>query len=165
MHIRMAVLGSVLTVAIAAGPAFAQKSEPGANKAAESKEIKVVGCVQWEKDYRQARNEGRGGVLGTGVGAGDEFVLTFAQIEGAGRRTAAASVGTTGNGAGKKLTEGAAYSITGDHEKELARRIGQQVEVIGTLEQRGDANSERAGDLPRIKMTAWIPLKDFCPAQ
>ena len=57
MHIRMAVLGSVLTVAIAAGPAFAQKSEPGANKATGSKEIKVVGCVQWEKDYRQARNE------------------------------------------------------------------------------------------------------------
>ena len=27
------------------------------------------------------------------------------------------------------------------------------------------ANSERAGDLPRIKMTAWIPMKDFCPAQ
>jgi hypothetical protein len=39
-------------------------------------------------------------------------VLTFAKVEGAGGRTAAASVGTPGNGAGKKLTEGAAYSIT-----------------------------------------------------
>ena len=145
MRITMAALGSVLTVAMAAGPAFAQKSEPGANKAVEGKEIKVVGCVQWEKDR--------------------QFVLTFAKVEGAGGRTAAASVATAGNGAGKRLTEGAAYSITGDREKELARRIGQQVEVIGTLEQRGDANSERAGDLPRIKMTAWIPLKDFCPAQ
>jgi hypothetical protein len=106
----------------------------------------VVGCVQWEKDHRQ-------------------FVLTFARVEGAGGRTAAASVGTAGNGAGKKLTEDAAYSITGDREKELARRIGQQVEVIGTLEERGAANNERTGDLPRIKMTAWIPMKDFCPAQ
>ena len=144
MHIKMAALGSVLTVAIVASPAFAQRSD-SANKT-EGKEINVVGCVQWEKDYRR-------------------FVLTFAQVEGAGGRTAAASVGTAGNGAGKKLTEGAAYRITGDREKELARRIGQQVEVIGTLEDRGAANSERAGDLPRIRMTAWIPMKDFCPAQ
>ena len=144
MHIKMAALGSVLTVAIVASPAFAQRSD-SANKT-EGKEIKVVGCVQWDKDHRQ-------------------FVLTFARVERAGGRTAAASVGTAGNGAGKKLTEDAAYSITGDREKELARRIGQQVEVIGTLEDHGAANNERAGDLPRIKMTAWIPTKDFCPAQ
>jgi hypothetical protein len=161
MRITIVTLGAVLAMAIAGSPAFAQKSEPAASKAAGSKEIRVVGCVQWEKDYRQARNEGRGGAFGTGVGVGDEFVLTFAKVEGAGGRTAA--VATTAKGAGK-LTEGAAYSITGDREKELARRIGQQVEVIGTLEQRGDANSERASDLPRIEMTAWIPLKDFCPA-
>jgi hypothetical protein len=80
MSIRTAALGSVLAIAIAAGPAFAQKSEPGATKAKERKEIRVVGCVQWEKDYRQARNEGRGGVLGPGIGAGDEFVLIFAQV-------------------------------------------------------------------------------------
>jgi hypothetical protein len=164
MHITMAALGSVLAFAIAAGPAFAQRSD-SPPRTTEGKEIRVVGCVQWEKDYRRARNEGRGGALGSGVGAGDEFVLTFAQVERAGGRTAAPSVGTAGNGGGKKLTEGAAYSITGDREKELARRIGQQVEVIGTVEERGDANSERAGDLPRIKMTAWIPMKDFCPAQ
>jgi len=145
-------------------PSFAQRSDSAARKT-EGKEIRVVGCVQWEKDYRRARNEGRGGALGTGAGAGDEFVLTFAQVDGGGGRTAAASVGTAGNGAAKKLTEGAAYSITGDHEKELARRIGQQVEVIGTLEERSEPNSERTGDLPRIKMAAWIPMKDFCPAQ
>jgi hypothetical protein len=161
MNIRMATFATALTVLVAS-PAFAQKAGPPA-KAAEGKEIKVVGCVQWEKDYRQARNEGRGGVLGTGAGVGDEYVLTFAQVEGTGGRTPVASVGSSG--AGKKLTEGAAYSITGDREKELGRRIGQQIEVIGILEERGEPNSERAGDLPRIKMTAWVPLKDFCPAQ
>jgi hypothetical protein len=80
VYIKMAALGSVLTVAIAASPAFAQRSGSPANKT-EGKEIKVVGCVQWEKDCP----------------------------EGAGARTAAASVGTDGNGAGKRLTEGAAY--------------------------------------------------------
>src|SRR6266850_7819609 len=126
MKIALATLGLALAAVIPA--AFAQKAEPPAK----GKEIKIVGCVQWEKDYRQARNEGRGGVLGTGAGVGNEFVLTFAQVEGPGGRTAAASVGTgtTGNGASdatgaKKATTGAAYSITGDREKELARRIGQ----------------------------------------
>jgi hypothetical protein len=163
MRITVAMFGLALAGAISAGPAYAQKGET----AAKGQEIRIVGCVQWEKDYRQARNEGRGGALGTGIGAGNEFVLTFARVEGPGGRTAAASAGTAGTGANgeKKLTTGAAYSITGDREKELGRRIGQQIEVIGILEDSGEANSERAGDLPRIRMTAWVPLKDFCPAQ
>ena len=148
MHIRMATLGVALVALVAAAPAFAQKPEP-ASKAAGSKEIKVVGCVQWEKDFKQAH----------------KYVLTVAQVQGPGGRTAAASTGTSGNAAGKTPTEGAAYGITGERAKELGRRIGQQIEVIGTLEARGDPNSERAGGLPRIKMTAWVPLKDFCPAQ
>jgi hypothetical protein len=57
-----------------------------------------------------------------------------------------------------------AFSITGDREKELGRRIGQQIEVIGVLEDEGKARSERFGDLPRIRMTAWVPIKDSCPA-
>src|SRR5437764_13486429 len=63
---------------------------------------------------------------------------------------------------GRKAT---AYSITGDREKELGRRIGQQVEVIGVVEDEGKPDGERPGDLPRIKMTAWLPLKDSCSAQ
>jgi len=170
MKIALATLGLALAAVIPA--AFAQKAEPPAK----GQEVKIVGCVQWEKDYRQARNEGRGGALGTGIGVGNEFVLTFAQVEGPGGRTAAASVGTKGNGANgangsngangeKKPNTGATYSITGDHEKELARRIGQQIEVIGILEDRGEPNGERLADLPRIRMTVWVPLKDFCPAQ
>jgi hypothetical protein len=163
MKITLATIGVALAGVISAAPASAQKAQPPAK----GQEITVVGCVQWEKDYRQARNEGRGGALGSGIGVGNEFVLTFAQVEGPGGRTAAASVGTAGSGASgdKKVNTGAAYSITGDREKELARRIGQQIEVIGILEDRGEPGSERVGDLPRIKMTAWVPLKDFCPAQ
>ena len=109
------------------------------------KEVRIVGCVQWEKDYRKERNEGRGGALGTGLGVGNEFVLTMVKPEG-----------------GRKAT---AYSMTGDREKELGRRIGQQVEVIGVVEDAGRADAERFGDLPRIRMTAWVPIKDSCPAQ
>jgi hypothetical protein len=109
------------------------------------KEVRIVGCVQWEKDYRRQRDEGHGGALGTGIGVGNEFVLTMVKPEG-----------------GRKAT---AYSITGDREKELGRRLGQQIEVIGVVEDEGKADGERFGDLPRIKMTGWVPVKDSCPAQ
>ena len=119
-------------------PAFAQSPRDT------EKEVRIVGCIQWEKDYRKERNEGRGGAIGTGIGVGNEFVLTMVKPEGARKANA--------------------YSITGDREKELGRRIGQQIEVIGILEDAGKADSERFGDLPRIKMTAWVPIKDSCPA-
>lgn len=123
----------------AALPALAQTAGDA------GKEVRIVGCVQWEKDYRKERNEGRGGALGTGLGVGNEFVLTMVKPEG-----------------GRKAT---AYSITGDREKELGRRIGQQIEVIGVVEDAGKPDAERFGDLSRIRMTAWVPLKDSCPSQ
>ena len=140
------------------------RCDPGArssrrrNETAE-KEVRIVGCVQWEKDYRKERNEGRGGAIGTGIGAGNEFVLTFAQLQVT--EEPGASIVTPEMARESPTT----YSITGDREKELGRRIGQQVEVIGMLEDAGKADSERFGDLPRIKMTAWVPIKDSCPAQ
>ena len=43
------------SIVAAAVPAFAQVgSERG-------KEVRIVGCVQWEKDYRRERHEGAGG--------------------------------------------------------------------------------------------------------
>jgi hypothetical protein len=136
---RIITLAVVVSLFAAALPLFAQAPKDA------DKEIRIVGCVQWEKDYRKQRSEGRGGALGTGVGVGNEFVLTMVKPEGARKATA--------------------YSITGDREKELGRRIGQQVEVIGVIEDEGKADSERFGDLPRIRMTAWVPVKDSCPTQ
>jgi len=130
---RTITLALAVSLCAAVLPALAQSSKD---------EIRIVGCVQWEKEYRRDRNEGRGGALGTGAGVGNEFVLTGVKPDG-----------------GRKAT---AYSITGDREKELGRRLGQQIEVIGVLEDEGKADTERAGDLPRIKMTAWIPVKDSC---
>ena len=130
---RIIMLALVTSLSGAVLPALAQSPKD---------EVRVTGCVQWEKEYRRDRNEGRGGALGTGVGVGNEFVLTRVKPEG-----------------GRKAT---AYSITGDREKELGRRIGQQIQVIGIVENEGKPDSERFGDLPRIKMTAWIPVKDTC---
>jgi hypothetical protein len=133
---RTLVATVVVLIAAAALPAFAQSgSDTG-------KEIRLVGCVQWEKDYRRARHEGRGGALGTGIGVGNEFVLTMVKPEGTRKATA--------------------YSITGDREKELGRRIGQEIEVIGVIEDEGKSEGDRFSDLPRIKMTAWVPVKDSC---
>ena len=130
---RIVTLALAVSLCAAVLPALAQSSKD---------EIRIVGCVQWEKEYRRDRNEGRGGALGTGAGVANEFVLTGVKPEGARKATA--------------------YSITGDREKELGRRIGQQIEVIGVIEDEGKADSERFGDLPRIKMTGWIPVKDSC---
>jgi len=98
------------------------------------KEVRVVGCVQWEKDYFKKSR----------IGDDNEFVLTMVKP-----------------GAARKATT---YSITGDREKELGRRIGQQVEVIGIIEDEGKPDVKGFGDLPRINMTVWVPVKDSCPA-
>lgn len=133
---RMITLSFAIAIVAASLPLTAQASRSA------DKEVRIAGCVQWEKDYRSARNEGAGGAVGTGIGVGNEFVLTMVKPEGSRKATA--------------------YSITGDREKELGRRIGQQVEVIGVIEDEGKADSERVGDLPRIRMTGWVPLKDTC---
>ena len=36
--------------------------------------IALVGCLQRESDYRREHSLGRGGALGAGAGAADEFV-------------------------------------------------------------------------------------------
>lgn len=134
--VLLAVVGSIVAAAL---PAFAQTgSEKG-------KEVRIVGCVQWEKEYRRLRHEGAGGALGTGIGVGNEFVLAMVKPD--------------------ATRKASAYSITGDREKELGRRIGQQIEVIGVVEDEGKPDAVRFGDLPRIKMTAWIPVKESCHAQ
>jgi len=49
--------------------------------------VRVAGCIQSEADYRKARNLGRGGTAGTGVGVANEFVLIDTKMASAGRIT------------------------------------------------------------------------------
>ena len=104
-------------------PSQAGASSPtqaGASAAAD--QVTVSGCVVSETDYRKARDEGRGGVAGTGVGAGNEFILTDASTGAS--RAAAGATGTSG-------TSAAAYELSGPGEGQLSRFVGKRVELTG----------------------------------
>ena len=162
------MLGSVLASADAGQTTTKEKGQPAA--AAAPNTMTVIGCVEFEQDYRKRMTAGRGGVLGTGAGASDEFVLTNV-------RPAAGSVGTTGqrsgqgrgNAAASTGSGGGVYTLTGTQEKNLKRDVGRQVEIVGTLENAGKpstgAELRDISDLPRIAITAWHPVEDFCPAK
>jgi hypothetical protein len=119
-------------------------------------EIAVIGCIELERDYRARMNQGRGGLLGTGVGQTDEFVLTDIRPA-----TDAAHAGPPKGGGG-------VYSLTGPEEKNLKRDIGKRVEIVGVLENAGrpetGANAKDVPTLPRILIKTWHTVGDFCPA-
>jgi hypothetical protein len=120
--------------------------------------VTVVGCIQSEADYRKARNLGRGGTAGTGVGVGNEFVLIDAKMASAGAPPAAgAATGTT-------RTAAQAYKLTAANEGKASQFVGKRVEVTGTLkpaETAGAAPTRRptAGAPPRIDVFAGEDLK------
>jgi hypothetical protein len=131
--------------------------------------VTLIGCVEFEQDYRKRMAAGRGGVLGSGVGAGDEFVLTNV-------RPTDSEVGTSGRsgrgGAAAPASPGAGggvYSLTGPQEKNLKRDVGRQIEVVGVLENAGKestgAELTDISDLPRIAISTWHPVNDFCPSK
>jgi hypothetical protein len=116
-----------LAAALFGTAVFAQTPQPrtqtgeAVRQATTDERVTVVGCVQREEDYRRAHNMPRGGAVGTGVGAGDEFVLVSASI--AGRPT-----GTAGRTANE--TE---FEITGPAEDKLTQYVGKRVEIVGSL--------------------------------
>jgi hypothetical protein len=114
---------TLCTVAFAQEGGQPQKPQPGAGTAPGG-QITVTGCIQREADYRQARDAGKGGVAGTGVGAGNEFVLANASVK-AGAEPSSA-VGTSGAAA-------TAYELTGSGEGQAAQFIGKRVEITGML--------------------------------
>ena len=73
-------------------------TQPAARASADGA-ITITGCVLREADYRQARDAGKGGVAGTGVGAGNEFVLANASAAAPTGAAAANPIGTSGSAA------------------------------------------------------------------
>ncbi|HVG56129.1 MAG TPA: hypothetical protein VM846_16935 [Vicinamibacterales bacterium] len=102
----------------------AQAANTSAQKVA-PEQVTVSGCIQRETDYRRARDAGRGGVAGTGLGAGNEFVLMNTAMIPASAPAGGAAAGTSG--------AGMAYELTGANEKQASQFIGQRVEISGTL--------------------------------
>ena len=131
MKLVLSLAGGVLaatvlnTAVLAQAPPQSKPAPPTApaapaTQAAEPQQVMLVGCIQREADYRQAQDKGRGGVAGTGVGVGDEFVLTNASMAKQGLSPAASPAD-------------AAYELTGDNEEKAKAFVGKRVEITGKL--------------------------------
>ena len=101
--------------------------------------VKLIGCIQSESDFRAARDQGRGGAAGTGIGAGNEFVLVNA------------SMATQGLGPSAGTAD-PAYELTGANESKAKEFVGKRVEITGTLKP-----AEMAGGAPTGGATAGKP--------
>ncbi len=119
----------------------------------------ISGCVISESDYRKMHDAGRGGVVGTGVGAGNEFILTDASngpspvtdatsarsVMPSGSSASGTSASGTSGATGTSGTTGAAaagamaYELSGSGEGQLSRYVGRRVELTGMF--KGGATS------------------------
>ena len=145
-----------LTLAMALNPALASgQRAPQRQTATHGRTVAtLVGCVEREVDYRKRVNDGKGGVLGTGAGVDNEYVLTDVRTpEGVATN---AEVGTSGIAA--------VYGVTGRLEQELKPSVGRMVQVLGFIENPGAAGSD-VSDLPRIDVNVWHPINDPCPGK
>ena len=133
-------VAAIIAAGLAARPARAQQGG-----VAREGEVTLIGCVELERDYRARKESGRGGVLGSGVGVGNEFVLTGAKP--AARRGQSAGAPAGGD-----------YNITGKLEKDFLRYVGRQVEVIGVI-------AKADTPMPEINVTLWHPVGDYCPGK
>lgn len=93
----------------------------GQSATARPDQVTVMGCVVREADYRRAQDAGKGGVAGTGVGSGNEFILTNVS-EKASSDTPVATAGAS-----------TAYELTGSNEGQAQQFVGKRVEITGTL--------------------------------
>jgi len=139
-------VAGVLAWGVAAAAQGSSPSQAGAApSAAAADQVTITGCVVSETDFRKAHDEGKGGVVGTGVGAGNEFILTDAST---GRAAAGGATGTSG-------TSAAAFELTGPGEGQLSRYVGRRVELTGKFK----AAETSATGQPTGGPTAGAPPK------
>ena len=111
-------------------PGAPSTAAPAQERTSPEQTVTVSGCIQREQDFRRARDAGRGGVAGTGVGAGNEFVLANAMMA-SGSPSGAA--GATPSGTPGTTAEGSAFELTGANEGQAAQHVGKRVEITGRL--------------------------------
>lgn len=98
------------------GQSGSQPSPQSPSMDSSAQQVTIVGCVQSEGDYRRARGAGHGGAAGTGVGAGNEFVLVNASHSsgtGSDTQAGAATGSTTGATGATGTTSGTAATAPG----------------------------------------------------
>jgi hypothetical protein len=129
--LRTAAGFGALAMLSAAGMAQTPPPTPSPSASAtQEQQVTIVGCVEREADYRRAQEAGRGGAAGTGMGTGNEFVLSNAApaTAGAPKSEAEAPTGTAG-----VSRTGTAYELTGPNEGQVGKFVGQRVEISGKL--------------------------------
>ena len=118
----MRAMLSVVAVTVMSTAVLAQAPPPQPPAGAPSNQaepVTLMGCVQNESDYRRAHDKSGGGVAGTGIGAGNEFILANASMAKQGLNPAGAA--------------DAAYELTGPNEGKVKEFVGKRVEITGTL--------------------------------
>lgn len=123
----VAAVFTSLVVAFAALPRLAAADPPQQKVKQPATQVRLVGCVQREIDYRRAHQSGKGGPLATGAGLGDEYILVNAS-ELAPGAYAPAPINCSSD-----TTTGEAYELTGGREKSVKPFLGHFVEVTGTM--------------------------------
>jgi hypothetical protein len=180
------VVGAMVTIAVYA-QATPQGQSATPTAAQQDERVTVTGCVARESDYRRARDAGKGGVAGTGVGVGNEFVLTNASTgsappaSGAAAATPRVSEGTPTGTAGTSAMM--AYELTGSNEKQAEQFVGRRVEISGTLKRAeigagGPTGGDTAGRPPsgvdvtskdlklrELEVATVRAVSGTCPAQ
>lgn len=133
MHMRSmcsAFVAIIVAAGISAQTSGQLRAETAAQVGGAAGEITLVGCIQREADYRRQHDLGRGGVAGTGLGRGNEYILANPIRPGSG---AAASELDCGTIAATSGAPGEAYELTGPSERELEPYVGRKVAVTGML--------------------------------
>jgi hypothetical protein len=147
MKTQLALCTAILAMLLPAA-SHAQQTAPAA-----SGDVTVIGCLMREADYRTLMKD-KPGLLAS-LGQGGEYVLVDAA-------PAAAARGQRARGAGAVGTAGAAtrtYSLSGKLEDHLATDVGRMVEVVGKAE------NAKPDAMPKLTISVWHPVGDFCPAK
>ena len=150
-------IAALLTSAVCAGVPYASAAQQANQKDPTRSALDVItvtGCVEKEANYRASIAEGKGGTLGSGAGAANEYVLRSVQT------VSQDTLKPTGTSA---RTYEEVYSITGDLEHELAKAIGHQIAMSGYVEVAKSNGTEKVKDLPNFKAVGWHMVSDRCP--
>jgi hypothetical protein len=141
-----ALAAAVLVSSFAIGQSSAQ-TQPGVtgqDTTLDETPITLVGCLQREADYRRTHDLGRGGVVGTGAGRGNEYVLINASRTESG---ASADIDCSSEASAE------AYELTGNRERDLEPFVGRAVQISGMLKQ---AEVEAVGTSGRTRPTGGV---------
>jgi len=144
-----------------AGSATQTQTQTQTSRAAGDQQVTVTGCIQREADYRRTTDAGRGGVAGTGIGAGNEFVLASAMMS-----TGSAGAATSASGAGAPAATGTsgtssttAYELTGSKEGDAAAHVGKRVEIMGML--KGSSSAPAGGPTANAPLSQDLQLREL----